>query len=160
LSWAAARDRELMAKPGILRSMPRDRTEVIRSMYAGFSGVAQGGDVASYVREHWDPECEYLPVEEHGAIRGHDELIRWTARWFETWEEFETTIDELVESDDVVFTGITIRGRGGESGGGIDVSQRIFHVIDVRDGRIVRMREFGPFERDEAVEAAGLTHPG
>ena len=137
--------------------MPRERTEVIRSMYEGFSSLAGGGDVSAYVRDHWTPDCEYFPVEEDATIRGHDELIRWNARWFEAWEEFEVRVDELVESGEAIFTGITIGGRGGESGGGIEVSQRIFHVIELRDGKIARMREWGPGERDEAAKAAGLS---
>jgi ketosteroid isomerase-like protein len=136
--------------------MPRENAEVVRSMYAGFSGLVQGGDAAAYVAEHWAPDCEYFPVEEDQTIRGHDELIAWNARWFEAWEGFEARVDELIESGDVVFTAITISGRGGESGGGIEVSQKIFHVIDVRGGRIVRMREWGPLEREEAAQAAGL----
>ena len=121
-------------------------------MYAGFSTLAQGGDVASYVSGHYDPEIEYQPVEEGELVRGHDELSRWNARWFEAWDVFEAEIDEIAGEGDRMMAGVTVQGRGGESG--TEISQRIFHAFEIRDGRIRRMSEF--LDRDEALEAAGL----
>jgi hypothetical protein len=56
-------------------------------VYAAFSGLAQGGEIASYVAAHFDSDCEYRPVEEASTIRGHDALIRWVERWLEAWDD-------------------------------------------------------------------------
>ena len=129
--------------------MSRPPAETVRSMYAGFSELAGGADIAAYVRSHWDPECEYEPVEEIEAIRGHEALIAWNERWFEVMDEVRAEVDELAEQGDFLFAQITLRARGGTSG--ITVEQLIFHVFELRDGRILRMREY--LDRDLALEA-------
>jgi ketosteroid isomerase-like protein len=134
------------------RTVSQENQEVMRSMYAAFSRIAEGGDVAAYVTGHYDPDCEYQPVEEIDPIHDHDALVRWNERWFEAWEQFGADVDEIIEANDVMVVAITVHGRGGESG--MEISQRVFHVSEVRNGRIVRMREY--LERDQALEAAGL----
>jgi len=131
--------------------MPQD-VEVVRSMYAEFSEIAEGRDIVSFVASYFDPDCEYQPVEEIDAIRGHDALVRWHQRWFEAWEEFRADVDEIIDAGEVVFAAITVHGRGG--GSGMEITQLFFHVIEVRSSMILRMREY--LERDPALEAAGL----
>ena len=65
----------------------RDNAATVRAVYAAFSGLAQGGEIASYVAAHFDSDCEYRPVEEASTIRGHDALIRWVERWLEAWDD-------------------------------------------------------------------------
>jgi EAL domain-containing protein (putative c-di-GMP-specific phosphodiesterase class I) len=68
--------------------MSQESLETVRAMYRAFSGLAEGGDLASYVAAHRDPDCEYQPVvEEHEPVRGHEALVRWHERWFEALEE-------------------------------------------------------------------------
>jgi ketosteroid isomerase-like protein len=123
---------------------------LVRSMYAGFSELAGGADVASYVSAHYTDEIEYLPVDEGAAVRGQQALIKWNERWFEPWEEFRAEVEELRELDGTILARVRVSGRGGESG--MEVGQRIFHLIELRDGRIARMREFT--DEAEAVKAA------
>ena len=124
--------------------------QVVRSMYAGFSTLASGGEIAAYVRAHFDPAVEYRPVEELEPIRGHAAMIAWNERWFEAWEEFSAHVEELTETGARVVTGITIRGRG--SGSGSEADMRVFHVFELRDGLILRMGEY--LEREQALAAA------
>jgi hypothetical protein len=42
----------------------------------------------------------------------------------------------------------------GGAGSGVQVNQRFFHICDLRDGKVLRVREY--VERDQALEAAGL----
>src|SRR4051794_37924650 len=115
--------------------MSQENVEAVRSMYAAFSRIAQGGDLPSYVAAHYDPDCEYEPTEEEDTIRGYEALIRWNERWFEVWDEFRAEIDEIIETDEAVVTGITLHGRGRKSG--MEIEQRIFHVCELRDKRIL-----------------------
>jgi ketosteroid isomerase-like protein len=134
--------------------MSQEDVDVLRSLYAAFRGLAEGGDVASYVIAHYDPGCEYQPVEEQETIRGRDALVRWNERWFEAWDEFHVDVDEFIEAGDgVVVTAFTAYGHGAESG--MYVNQRLFHVCDLRNGKVFRVREY--LERDAALEAAGLS---
>jgi ketosteroid isomerase-like protein len=135
-------------------AMAQENVEIVRSLYTAFSELAEGGDITSFVIAHFEPDCEYRPVEEEEAIRGHDALVGWIERWFEAWDEFRVDVDELIEADDdVIFAALTVHGHG--AGSGIQVNQRFFHVWDLRGGKGLRQREY--LEREEALEAVGLS---
>ena len=68
---------------------------IVRSVYAAFNALAQGGDTASYVTEHFDLDCVYSPVEEANTIRGHEALTRWINRWLDAWDDAWDEIDEI-----------------------------------------------------------------
>jgi ketosteroid isomerase-like protein len=55
--------------------MPQDNVEFVRSVYAAFCRLAEGDDIASYMTDYFEPDCEYRPVEEEEAIRGHDAMV-------------------------------------------------------------------------------------
>ena len=135
--------------------VPRDAVAIVRSMYAAFSGLAQGGDIAGYVAEHYEPDAQYEPVEETGTVRGHDALVRWIQRWLEAWDETWDEIDEIIQVGEMVVAAIRSHGRGRISG--MEISQRAFDVFELRGGRIVRLREY--LDPHQALEAAGY-HPG
>ena len=121
----------------------------VRSMYAAFGSLSRGGDVEAYVREFWDPACEYHPLEESDPIRGYDQLIRWNSRWFEVWDSIDVDLRDVVPVDGKLVTEFRLEGRAGASG--LEVSQPFSHVIEMRDGRIFRMYEYE--SRDEALQA-------
>ena len=126
---------------------------IVRSMYAAFSRLAQNGEIASYVAEYFDSDCEYQPVEETGTIRGHDSLIRWNQRWLEAWDDNWDEVDQTIETGEMVVAAIRVHGRGRKSG--VEISQRLFDVFELRDGKIVRMTEY--LDRHQALEAVGLS---
>ena len=140
-----ARDAALAVSPG--------NAATVRSMYAAFSRLAQNGGIASYVAEYFDPDCEYQPVEETGAICGHDPLIRWNQRWLEAWADNWDEVDQTIENGEMVVAAIRVHGRGRKSG--MEISQRLFDVFELRDGKIVRMKEY--LAPHQALEAAGLS---
>ena len=59
-------------------AMSQENVELLRSLYSSFSGLARGGDVASYVIAHYDPDCAYQPVAKRGVSRGQDALSNGT----------------------------------------------------------------------------------
>jgi ketosteroid isomerase-like protein len=124
----------------------------VRSVYAAFSALARGHEPASYVAAFFDSDCEYRPVEESTPVRGHVELICWIERWLDAWDDAWDEVDEIVEVGDLVVAAVRVHGRGRRSG--MEISQRLFDVVELRDGRILRMREF--LDRDQALEAARL----
>ena len=82
----------------------------------------------------------YRPIEEPGAIRGRDALIRWIERWLEAWEEYADEIDEIDEAGDLVFAAVWDPRSWSRSGA--EISQRFFHVFEMRDHKILRLDEY------------------
>jgi ketosteroid isomerase-like protein len=132
--------------------MSEENVEIVRGQYASFGQITEGGAVDSWVLEYFDPNCEYRPVEEVDAIRGHEALIEWTERWLEAWSSYSDQLEEVIDGGEIVVAAVSINGRGRTSG--IEIRQRFFHVFEMRDGRILRLREY--LDRDSALEAAGL----
>jgi len=133
-------------------SIPRENAAIVRSLYAAFNGLADSGAIASYVETHFHAECEYQPIEEAGTIRGHRSLTSWVERWLEAWDEAWDEIIEIIASGRMVIAAIRVHGRGRMSG--MAVSQRLFDVHELRDGKVVKIREY--HTRRQALEAAGL----
>jgi ketosteroid isomerase-like protein len=126
----------------------------VRSVYAAFSRLARSGDIAAYVATHFDCDCEYRPVEEASPVRGHNALVAWIERWLEAWEDAWDQIDEIVASGEIVVAAIRVHGRGRSSG--LEISQRLFDVHELRDGRVLRITEY--LDSDQALAAAGLLY--
>ena len=133
-------------------SIPRENAAIVRSVYAAFNRLAQSGEVDSYLEAHFHPDCEYEPVEEGVAVRGHSALASWVDRWFEAWEEAWDEIIEVIASGRTVVAAIRVHGRGRKSG--MEISQKLFDVHELRDGKVVRTREY--LRREQALDAAGL----
>ena len=133
--------------------MSEENVEVVRAMYASLSAVTEGGDADYVVLAHFDPDCEYRPVEEIDAIHGREALIRYVERWLEAWADFRYELDEIIDAGDLVVAGTTSHARGSESG--MWITQPLFHVFEMRKGKILRMHEY--LERGHAFEVAGLS---
>src|SRR5690242_15199674 len=97
-------------------STSRENAAIVRSVYAAFNGLANSGEVESYVETHFDSDCEYEPVEEAGAVRGHRALTSWVERWLEAWDDAWDEIIEVIASGRMVVAAIRVHGRGRKSG--------------------------------------------
>jgi uncharacterized protein len=104
-----------------------------------------------------DPEIEVevaMGTTVDGIYRGHEGLTKFLS---EFWSQFETPYrSELIEcipAGDEVFVAVLHRGTG--KGSGATVEAPGWQVCSVRNGRIVRWRNFAT--REQALEAAGLS---
>ena len=61
-------------------------------------------------------------------------------------------MDEIIDGGELVVGAVTVHGRG--SGSGVQIAQTMFHVFEIRDAKIGRLREY--LDRGQALEAAGL----
>src|SRR6187200_1794891 len=111
--------------------MSQENVEVVRAHYASLGALAEGGEVREWALTYFDPNCEYCPVEEVNAVSGHEALIGWIERWLDAWSSYSEEVDEIIDGGDVVVAAISINGRGRTSG--VEISQRFFHVIQMRD---------------------------
>ncbi len=73
--------------------------------------------------------------------------------WLENFEEYEVTVESMVDCGDKLLLYAREEGRGSLSGG--TISQRIYTVQTFRNGKVTRYEEF--YEEQDALEAAGLS---
>jgi ketosteroid isomerase-like protein len=133
--------------------MSQENVGIVRAQYASFQALGGGGDVRSHFLRFFAPDAEYGPVEEIDAICGHDALIRYTERWLDAWDSYRDQVDEIIDGGELIVGAVTVHGRG--RGSGVQVAQTMFHVFQIRDAKIVQLREY--LDRGQALEAAGLS---
>jgi ketosteroid isomerase-like protein len=139
--------------PPLRRPTSKGHGAFVRALYAAFSRLARTGEITEYVTKNFDPECEYWPVEEASPVRGHGGLIRWIERWLEAWDDTWEETEEILEIGEMVVVSTYVYGRGRVSG--MEISQRLIDVFELRDGKVLRITEY--LDPREALEAAGLS---
>ncbi len=100
-------------------------------------------------------EFEYVPggvVGLSGGFRGPEGFMRFLEQFWEEFDEAHAEPQEFIEAGDSVLAVITFRGRGRQSG--VEVNMESFQLWTFRDGKVIRGQGF--FDREEALEAAGL----
>ena len=68
-------------------------------------------------------------------------------------EAVRDQVEEIIDGGEIVVAAVSISGRG--STRGVEIRQRFFHVFEMHEGRILRLREY--LDRDSALEADGLS---
>ena len=133
--------------------MSQENVEVVRSV---FDAVARrdGAAVLALYDEDFEWDFSRVPWGEvEGRVhRGRDALQRVYREWQLVWEDYEETLNELIDAGDSVISVTTGRGRGRASG--VEVEVTTSGVWTVRDGKVVRSVWFPT--RREALEAVGL----
>ena len=135
--------------------MSQENVETVRRL---FDAVAQR-DKAT-ILSIYDPNFEWdgsrsrwgevLPGE--ARFRGHDGMRRFFRQYYETWENLEDEIQELIDAGDDVVSVVNTRGRGRMSGLDVEWAGNA-GVWTIRDGKVVRVVWFP--NRTEALEAVG-----
>jgi ketosteroid isomerase-like protein len=124
---------------------------VVRAAYAAWNL----GDLDA-VLESMHPDIEVTQDSRiPGAIQasGKSAARAWLESFDETWEQFELTLEEVLEAGEAVAVVALVRARGKASG--VSVEQRVGHVLTMRDGRTIRWRSYmTPEEALEAVRSA------
>src|SRR3954447_5839326 len=90
-----------------------------------------------------DPEIEWSedPGRADGAVRrGHAGVRESVEQWVEGFERYSVTPERFEDYGDNVLVIAREAGRGAASG--VEISSPIHAVLTLRDGRILRYREF------------------
>jgi ketosteroid isomerase-like protein len=144
--------------------MPEENTDVVRRYYE-----AADRWLASYwadprlpiertpeleaLLDLLHPEAEWDWLFGLETLRGREQILAAIGDWLETVEDWRITVEELVDgTDDRVLAILSVRARG--RGSGAPADQRVFAVVTVRDGKLMRVHDHT--ERGKADEAAGL----
>jgi uncharacterized protein len=104
----------------------------------------------------FDPEVEVHdpPEMPDSAIhRGHEAVMRDWQATFDAFEEFSIEVEECRDLGDDLLLLLRYRGRG--RGSGVIVDAALAHVVTVKDGKLLRLRQF--LDREHALEAVGLS---
>jgi ketosteroid isomerase-like protein len=130
--------------------MSQQNVEAIRVFY---DHLNQTGEP---IREAYAPDATFdasrLPG--FGIYRGLDEFYAAWLPYRDTFDKWWIEVEELLDGHrERVFAAVRDGGRMKASGG--EVRQRVFHVWELRTGKIIAQTMF--LDRSEALEAAGLT---
>jgi ketosteroid isomerase-like protein len=119
----------------------------------------QGLETFETLREHLDPALEFREPPEFpgaGTYRGVEEWRASMSRLFDAWEQILFEPAEFLENGDKVFASVRVRTFGRATD--IETERVIFHVLTIRDERIVRWHLF--FERAPALRELRLEADG
>jgi ketosteroid isomerase-like protein len=131
--------------------MSQENVELVRAAYDAF----ERGDLDA-VSQLQDPVMEWQTSAEDpdaATHRGPVAVRRYFEGYMETFPGLRAELEECIGAPDGrVFTTVRYTGRARASGMDMDWRQSVVYTVE--SGLIVRAEEY--FDRDEALEAAGL----
>ena len=95
---------------------------------------------------------ELAGVPDADIYRGHDAVRGWFEAGREVVDDFGFEIEETRDLGETILTRVRAHGTG--RGGGVPFEQRVYHVLNFRNGVVWRLRGF--VDEAEAFKAAGL----
>jgi len=105
------------------------------------------------IEQTCDPEIEWVedPQRADGrTYRGHAGVRDSFERWLEGFDEYSFELEEIIDCGENVLVVTNEQARGAASGA--TISSRNYAVLTMRDGKLLRYREF--YDEDAARRAA------
>jgi ketosteroid isomerase-like protein len=101
-----------------------------------------------------DPNIEWTAREDGSTYRGREGVREALERWLDSFDDYRFEIERIIDcgDDQVLVVGVE-SGTGAASG--VEISSLNYELLTIRDGMIVRYREF--YDERAALEAAGLS---
>ena len=132
--------------------MSQENVEIVRGQLKAF---ADGG-LDALAEEFWNEDINWRALEgaidDVGEMHGREAVRRYVQDWLDMFDGFTVVPEELLAvGDDRVVAVQRIAGHAKVSG--VETELRYAVVYTVRDGQIVRGREY--VDREQALEAAG-----
>ena len=131
--------------------MSEENVDRYRRVVEAFAGK----DLAAFL-ELFDPDVDFAPRSaelEGSSYRGHEGIRSWWETMFRLFSEYRAEIQEVQDLGDVTFGRLRLRGHGMESGAPMEQTQ--WHVVEWRQGTVVRWRTLRT--EAQALEAAGTS---
>ena len=99
------------------------------------------------------PEIEWVAPEDGASYRGREGVRQRLEEWLDSFDDYRCEVQRIIDcGGDQVLVEATEVGRGAKSGAEVRTTE--YELLTIRDGMIVRIREF--YDEQEALEAAGL----
>lgn len=135
------------------QAMSQENVEIVRALLAALS-PSFDLDAAA---ELWDRDISWRAIEgaldDVGEMRGRPALRSYYEQWKETFDPLRAEVVELRPARGAVVAAALITGR--MKGSDSEVEMCIGVVYELRDGKVIRGREYATFE--EALQAVGLS---
>ena len=137
--------------------MSQENVELVRSWYMQFP--VMNSEALDFFYEHvWDPAIDWRAMagapDDLGPIEGRDAMRRYSEELLEIFEDIILEAEEIIDGgEDRVVVVLRMTGRARLSG--VETELRFAILCVLRDGRIVRGREYAT--KEESLEAAGLS---
>ena len=141
--------------------MSKEDVELVRRTFEAFGEVewasfvrdTELGDLQAIVEEIYDPgvEIQWMDTSpDSGPYHGHQGAVEAFTEWLASFDEFRFEATEFIDADTSVV--VPNRQRGVGKGSGAPVEMTTAWLVEVKDGRISRLREYS--SRERALEAA------
>ena len=124
--------------------------ETVRRLFDSFNRGDFEASLALIDEEiEWD-EPPNMP-DTGGTYHGHEGMVSGFRRYMGAWETLRVDPEELIAAgpDRVV---VVTHWMGRSRAAGVEVDQRVSQLYELREGKVVRLRQFRT--REEALEAA------
>ena len=134
--------------------MSQESVELVRRIFEVWNGPEIGVDES--VQEFFDPaiRMDLTGRKLNPAVYdGYEGITRFTAEVGEVWDDFRIELVELIDLAPCAVSVMRAVAQG--RGSGVEVVGEMAWVWTVSDGRVVQVQ--GDFDRDAALEAAGLS---
>ena len=118
-----------------------DRQGDIRARIEAVLAARNRGDWDALFAEI-DPDAEWEPIAESVVYRGREAIAEYFARWDEAWAEFRIDAERIDVSRDKDLALLAARDRGRGKGSAVDVDGNFYTVWELREGKVLRCREY------------------
>lgn len=109
-------------------------------------------------RNVWAEDIDHRAVEgapdDHGPIIGRDAMLAYAADWYEMFPDLTISFEDITDAGPGRVIAVS-HLAGTARASGVPAELRFAVVWTIRDGKIVRGREY--WTMDEALRAAGLS---
>ena len=133
--------------------MSQENVEIARRWYEVATSKADLLAAMPRTMAFCHPDVEWSAPEDGTTYRGREGVRRRLEEWLNSFDDYRYEIDRIIDcGDDEVLVKASEVGRGATSGA--EVRQTNYELLTIRDGLIVRIREY--YDEGKALEAAGL----
>ena len=134
--------------------MSQENVEFVRRWYEVATSKADLLAAMPRTMAFCHPDVEWSAPEDGTTYRGREGVRQRLKEWLNSFDDYRYEINRIIDcGDDEVLVKASEVGRGAASGA--EVRQTNYELLTIRDGLIVRIREY--YDEGKALEAAGLS---
>jgi ketosteroid isomerase-like protein len=131
--------------------MSEENLEIVRRGYDAFDR-RDLETLAEMISDDFELDISAHPIPDFPNIGvGKEHMFRFFATYLSGFSEYEITVTELLQADDVVVALLHDKAKLGDA----TVEREIAQIWTIEGGRVVRFQAFTT--HDAALEAAGLS---
>jgi ketosteroid isomerase-like protein len=137
--------------------MSQENVEIMRRVFEEFlAGMERGDPGTLFDSEAVADGFEFIlavPLEGRSVWRGREGFVEFMRAWTEDFEDWSVRVERWIDAGDDRVVALTHQSGTGK-GSGVPVELNLGVVSELKDGRVVRMRNY--LTHAEALEAVGL----